>query len=119
MNNRARGTEKENQASQYLKEQGMEILQCNYRCRQGEIDVIGFHNGYLVFLEVKYRKSLRAGSPEEAVSIRKQLKICQVSDYYRYIHGYNQETAVRYDVVALNDSELKWYQNAFDYIGRK
>ena len=57
MNNRKVGTEKEEKAIEFLEKSGMHILEKNFRCRQGEIDIIGIHKGYLTFVEVKYRKN--------------------------------------------------------------
>ena len=61
MNKRQIGTFYENAACEYLKKQGVCILEQNYRCKMGEIDIIGRHEGYLVFFEVKYRVSSRMG----------------------------------------------------------
>lgn len=94
----------------------MEILKQNYRSRRGEIDLIGRHDGYLVFVEVKYRASGRRGTPQEAVGSAKQRVICRVADYYRCTHGIRLSTPVRYDVVAVLGEEICWYQNAFPHI---
>ena len=74
MNRRKVGTEKEQTAAAYLRQQGMRIVEMNYRYKQGEIDIIGWESGYLTFVEVKYRKDERMGMPEEAVHIYKQRK---------------------------------------------
>ena len=99
-----------------LESEGMKISEKNFRCRQGEIDVIGFHEGYLVFVEVKYRAE-NAGHAAEAVTEAKQRKICRTADYYRYRHGIGEDRAMRYDVVAMqgteNDLRIDWYKNAF------
>lgn len=116
MNTRKIGTDKEELASQYLTEKGMQILEQNFRCRQGEIDLIGIHDGYLVFVEVKFRKSITCGTALEAVTPAKQKRICAVSDYYRYSHHYGTDTAVRYDVLAIQGEEISWVQNAFPYV---
>lgn len=118
MNNREIGTKYELIAKEYLQNQGMKVLECNYRCRQGEIDLIGLHGNYLVFVEVKYRKSKKAGTSEEAVGIAKQKKICQVAAFFLYTHRQYGDCMIRYDVVAVNGEELRWYQAAFEHIGR-
>lgn len=56
-NKRAVGTLYEKQACEYLKSKGYKILICNYRCKCGEIDIIAKDGAYLVFCEVKYRKT--------------------------------------------------------------
>lgn len=116
MNTRRTGAENELLAEQYLKKQGIQIIEKNYRNRKGEIDLIGRDKEYLIFFEVKYRKSMKNGAPAEAVTFQKQKKICQVADYYRLLHGIGEFCAIRYDVVAICDEEITWYQNAFSHI---
>lgn len=117
MNQVKTGKEYEEKAAAYLSRQGMRLLVCNFRCRQGEIDIIGIHEGCLVFVEVKYRKDNSRGAAEEAVGVSKQKKICHTSDYFRISHKQYQSLQVRYDVVAVNGKEICWYQNAFPYRG--
>ena len=60
------GTVWERKAAEYLEAHGMKIRERNFRCRQGEIDLIGSHEGYLVFVEVKYRaffSAMRKSAP--------------------------------------------------------
>ncbi|MDO4303503.1 MAG: YraN family protein [Bacillota bacterium] len=116
MNKREIGKEYEQAAASYLEDNGFRILERNFRCRQGEVDLVGIHQDCLVFVEVKYRKNDRAGSPEEAVNYRKQIRICKTSDYYRLIHPWHGSRQVRYDVVAICADDIRWHQNAFDYV---
>lgn len=116
MNNKKVGAAGEEQAAKYLESQGMVIVQRNFRCRQGEIDIVGTHRGYLVFVEVKYRKGRMSGMPEEAVDFHKKRKICRVSDYYRFRKECDGNQPFRFDVVAVEENSIRWYQNAFDYI---
>ena len=105
----------EEKASAFLEEQGVRILERNFRCRQGEIDLVGIHEGCLVFVEVKYRRNERSGMPEEAVGAGNLLNICRVSDYFRIRNKNYQDMQVRYDVVAIGGEEIRWYKNAFFY----
>lgn len=116
MNKRKKGAEYEMKAAQYLRQQGVHILECNYRNRQGEIDIIGRDGEYLVFFEVKYRRDNSRGNPAEAVNYSKQRNICRVADYYRMIHRIGEFSAMRYDVIAICGDELVWYKNAFEHI---
>ena len=118
MNNRATGADREKQAAEYLTKRGMRITEHNYRNQNGEIDLIGYHGDYLVFVEVKYRRDLQKGFAAEAVDMRKQRRICKVADYYRYSHGIGERTRVRYDVVAIQGEEINWFQNAFPHVYR-
>ena len=69
MNKRVTGSEKERIAHQFLCKKGVRIVACNFRIRQGEIDLIGYDGRTLVFFEVKYRKNAICGSSSEAVGI--------------------------------------------------
>ena len=69
-NKRQTGAKYEQAAGFYLEQQGYEIIEYNYRCRFGEIDIIAKDGSYLVFCEVKYRSCKGKGSPLEAVDAR-------------------------------------------------
>ena len=115
MDRRGTGTRWERWASEYLQGQGMRVVESNFRCRQGEVDLIGRHQGYLVFVEVKYRSSSRKGHALEAVDCRKQRRICRTADFYRFLHGIGDDMPVRYDVLAVQDGEAHWVRNAFPH----
>ena len=100
-NRREKGKAYEEQAACYLTEHGFALLEKNFRCRQGEVDLIGLHEDCLVFVEVKYRSSPLSGRPEEAVGSLKQSRICMASDYYRLMHQVEGSRQIRYDVVAI------------------
>ena len=115
MNKRELGTLKEQLAAAFLVEKGYEILDKNFRGRQGEIDLVVIKNKELHFVEVKYRKNTAYGYPAEAVDYRKQMTICKVSDYYRFHYHYNEQVSVHYDVIAILGSQITFIQDAFDY----
>lgn len=74
MNKRKIGSRYEEAAAAFLQKQGFRILGKNFRCRQGEIDLVCREGKELVFTEVKYRSDASCGSPFEAVDFRKQEK---------------------------------------------
>lgn len=119
MNTREVGTEKEEIAYEFLTRNGVIIQERNFRCRLGEIDMVGYDGEYLVFFEVKYRKDSQKGSALEAVGYQKQQRICKVSDYYRMLHHCSFDTPVRYDVIAIDGNQIQWVKNAFEYCNRK
>lgn len=127
MNKRELGQQYEEKACEYMQKQGFRVLERNFQCRQGEIDIIGEQDGYLVFAEVKYRMTQIAGMAEEAVTYAKQKRICRTADYYRYMHKIGDDRPIRYDVIAIwgnkeaKKEEIHWYQNAFwhIYAGRR
>lgn len=112
-NRRQTGAEYEKKAAAYLLQQGVVILERNYRTRSGEIDLIGWDGAYLVFFEVKYRKSLKCGHPLEAVNRRKRNQIIKTARSYLYEKRYPDTTAIRFDCIAFLDCELSWVKNAF------
>ncbi len=116
MNNRRQGNDFEVLAADYLKRQGFRILQQNFYCKMGEIDIIAKDKSYLVFVEVKYRKTTSKGAAAEAVSFNKMRKISRVADFYMYSHKVSPDTSVRFDVIAIEEGHLKHIINAFEYI---
>lgn len=119
MNTRQTGNAYEQMAVEYLQKHGMRILERNFRRgRSGEIDIIGRDGKYLVFVEVKFRSRSEKGNAAEAVTPAKQKKICSVADYYRYLHHYDDNTWVRYDVVAIQGETIRWIPNAFPHYYR-
>ncbi|MEI3186619.1 MAG: YraN family protein [Lachnospiraceae bacterium] len=81
MNRRAVGSKYEQMAKEWLKKQGLTILAQNFRSRTGEIDLIARDERTIIFVEVKYRSSVSAGDPAEAVSWQKQMKIRNTARY--------------------------------------
>ena len=117
MNKRKVGTAYEKKAGEYLASCGYEILEYNYRCRIGEIDIIARDGEYLVFVEVKYRRDEGSGNPLEAVTPAKQRVICRVASYYLYTHGYGEDMPCRFDVAAVLGKQVALVRNAFEYQG--
>lgn len=116
INKRLIGSSYEEKARRHLEASGYEIREMNFRCRNGEIDIIANHEGYLVFVEVKYRTDCRKGNPEEAINRSKQKTICKVADYYLYSHRLGTEKPCRFDAVVMQGQEIRIIKNAFDYI---
>ncbi len=116
MNKRLIGGEMEMLIRNYMENNGYRILEVNYRCRQGEIDIIADNDSYLCFVEVKYRHDTSHGFPEEAVDIRKQRRICKAAGYYMYSHGMNEYTPVRFDVAGILNDEIRYTENAFEWV---
>ena len=93
MDNRQLGNLGEDMAAGYLEKQGCRVLRRNYRCREGEIDIIAEKGGVLSLVEVKTRRSDSFGRPAEAVDLRKREHIkkaamnflSECEEYYPYI----------------------------------
>ena len=90
----------EDKAETYLKEQGYEILCRNFRCMQGEIDIIARDKKTIVFVEVKTRTSTKYGEAREAVDKRKQKHIYESARYYLY-QNRKENCTVRIDVIEV------------------
>ncbi len=116
MNNRKRGNEFEALAADYLRRNGMKVLQQNFYCKMGELDIIAKDEEYLVFVEVKYRNTKAKGTATEAVSFYKMKKICRSADAWMMQHHCDGDTSVRFDVIAIEEGRLKHLKNAFEYI---
>ena len=112
LNKRELGTQKELLAMHYLEKQGMKILERNFRCRTGEIDLIARDGTCLVFVEVKYRTTDRYGSPLEAVSARKQQTIRKVAEVYLLTRR-QTDCEVRFDVVGICGDDFRHIKDAF------
>ena len=116
-NRRQIGTKEEALAAAFLEKQGYQILERNFRCRLGEIDLIARDGSTLVFVEVKYRKNADFGTPAEAVNRKKQLTICRVADYYRMVHRIPDNRPCRFDVAAIQGTVIQVVRDAFPYQG--
>lgn len=116
MNKREVGAEKEAQICKLLEKHGYEIVEQNYRVRQGEIDIIAKDGDYLVFVEVKYRSGLESGEAAAAVNFTKQKQISKVAMYYFATHPVTGDQDIRFDVVAVDGTKVKIFKNAFDFI---
>ena len=114
-NKRATGAAYEQKAAAHLISLGYEILEFNFRCKAGEVDIVARDGEYLVFVEVKYRASLRKGYPLEAISLQKQKTISKCAMYYLMKHGLS-DVPVRFDVVGILGEEKEHIKNAFDFI---
>lgn len=112
-NRRRTGSRYEQLAAASLVRMGFEILEQNYRCRAGEIDLIAREQRYLVFIEVKYRSSGQSGDPAEAVDRKKQRRIIKTARYYLMTHGYSEDTPCRFDVAAILGEEVRLIRDAF------
>ena len=110
-------------AAGFLEAQGMRIVDRNWRCREGEIDIVAKDGDWIVFVEVKTRQSDAAGDPVEAVTFAKQQQLTRLALSYLKRYGLLEHSA-RFDVVAIvwpDDAatpEITHYRNAFEPVGR-
>ena len=112
-NSRTTGSHYEQQVAAFLQQQGFEILELNYRCRIGEIDIIARDGNYLVFVEVKYRTSSSAGNALEAIDARKAAQVRRVAQMYLYQKHYSENTPCRFDAAGINGAAITYIKHAF------
>ncbi len=112
-NRRRLGADQEARVQVYLEEHGYEIVTRNFYSKHGEIDIIAKKDGYLVFIEVKYRSDERFGAPEEAVTFGKQQHILAAAKYYMYKNRVPYDTPCRFDVAGVTKDEIRVIENAF------
>lgn len=102
------GKKGEDEALKVLKRSGYRILERNYRCRYGEVDLIARDGDTIVFVEVKTRGSDRFGPPQQSVDLRKQRHIISVSN--TYLAHYNlTDRPVRFDVVSIEVRDGRYF----------
>ena len=104
-------------ARDFLKKRGYRILEANYRCPQGEIDIIARHKDSLVFIEVRTKVSLEFGSPEESISSTKRNHLKSAALHYQQIHkGLPEQWRIDVVAVELNEkgklSRIELIENA-------
>lgn len=115
-NSRYIGNNYEALSAEYLERNKYTILARNFRVRAGEIDIVAQKNGYIVFVEVKYRSNMHTGAPEESVDVRKRRQISKVALYFLNKYGYGIDIPMRFDVITVTKKEIRHIENAFDYI---
>jgi putative endonuclease len=104
-------------AMKFLKKNGYKIIERNYRCKLGEIDIIAQDGNVLAFIEVKARRTGEFGGPKWAVTPKKQRKISMVA--LQYLKKTKQmEERARFDVVAIrllpDHPDVEIIKNAFE-----
>jgi putative endonuclease len=110
----SQGQAAEDKALDYLRREGLALVNRNYRCKSGEIDLIMQQNDTLVFVEVRYRQSSHFGSAAESVTTSKQRKLLITANHY--LQKNRVDRPCRFDVVGIggkNLTEIEWIQNAF------
>ncbi|OAB43403.1 YraN family protein [Paenibacillus glacialis] len=98
-----KGAAAEEQAAIYLANQGYEIIDRNWRCRSGELDIVASKEDYLVFVEVRSRSgSSRYGTPAESVNAHKMNQVRKTAEVYLLYKQIDIETTIiRFDVIAV------------------
>lgn len=111
------GSEGERIAEAYLRKKGFRVVERNYRCPVGELDLVFLDRRVLVFVEVKTRTDGRFGEPLEAVDRRKQRKMTKTALFFLSQHRLHHREA-RFDVVGVSwkggEPSVQHVENAFE-----
>jgi len=111
-----RGAWAEDLACRHLLDQGLRLLNRNYRCRHGEIDLVMQEATTIAFVEVRLRSRTNFGSGAESVDARKQARLLSSAEHYLQRHA-TLLTDCRFDVVSIrrsgNSHQIEWIRHAF------
>lgn len=117
LSNKELGRMGENAGARYLKARGYTILDRNWRCATGEVDIVAKDENYLVFVEVKTRRSHELGLPAEAVTPERKKRYESIASHYLQssTQGF---MPVRFDVLSIeathdNRAHIRHYIDAF------
>lgn len=113
------GKAAEQHAKNWLIKQGLTLIDSNYHCRFGEIDLIMLDSKHLVFIEVRLRKNPNFGSAASSVTIHKQQKIITTANHFLKSNKVYGEHCCRFDVIAYESNSALtapvWYKDAFRF----
>ncbi len=111
------GNQAEELAKDYLRMQGLRLVERQYRSKVGEIDLIMQDKQTLVFVEVRYRQTDEFGTPEETITLPKQRRLIRTALFYQQTHDFTENLLSRFDVVSILGSgpnlKITWIPDAF------
>lgn len=110
-----KGSAAEQRAAAFLQQQKLTLLERNYRCRFGEIDLIMRENDTVVFVEVRMRSSDHFGGAAASITATKQARLIRAARHY--LAGQHDDLPCRFDAILISGergNEIEWIRNAFD-----
>lgn len=109
------GAAAEDRAAAYLQRQGLKLLVRNWRCRQGELDLVMRDGNTLVFVEVRSRSQSAFGGAGASITPAKQGKLIRAAE--QYLLQQRGSIPCRFDAVLIDGDQLQWLKNAFEAPG--
>ncbi|MCP4409206.1 MAG: YraN family protein [Gammaproteobacteria bacterium] len=107
------GRRAEQRAKEFLQRQGLILIDKNYRCRHGEIDLIMKDGSQLVFIEVRYRKNEAYGGPLASIDHRKKNHL--IATALHYLQSKRLQGTARVDVLGITgENQIDWVENAVE-----
>ncbi|WP_185964490.1 YraN family protein [Aliikangiella marina] len=111
------GSEIEALVCEYLTQQGCSIIETNFLCKLGEIDIIASYDKTLIFVEVRYRKKSGFGGAAESVNFKKRQRIINTAQFYLQQNKLTNKTQGRFDVFCVEGNgqrmQYNWIKDAF------
>lgn len=108
----------EDLACDFLKQKGLQLIERNYRCRFGEIDLVMKQEQTLVFIEVRSRQKNNQVDAITSIDLFKQQKLIRSAEYYLQQHKFACSIPARFDVIAVTrtdkQNKIDWLQNAIE-----
>ncbi len=105
----ARGAAAEQYAADYIAAQGLKLVERNWRCRFGEIDLIARDGKTLVFIEVRSRTNLNFGGAASSIQYRKQEKLIRTAQ--TYLQSISPLPPCRFDAICIDGDQLVWLKD--------
>ena len=107
------GREAESRAADFLRARGLKIIERNWHCRFGEIDLVAREGQTLVFAEVRSRASRTHGGAIESISTAKRRRLTATASFY--LARYREDLPCRFDALLIEaEGRIEWIRNAFD-----
>lgn len=112
MNKRCVGSLYEDICAEYLTENGFNVLQRNYKCKVGEIDIVAEKDNIIRFIEVKYRGNGKYGFALESIDLKKQNRIKRAASWFLNEKGLNG-VQCSFDVITVENNVVEYYFNCY------
>jgi putative endonuclease len=107
-----KGREAEQASADYLAARGLRLLERNWRCKGGEIDLVMRDGGTLVFVEVRARRGMDFGGAAASITAAKRARVILAARHYLAVKGL--DAPCRFDAVLLQNGRLQWLRGAFE-----
>jgi len=111
---RATGDRFEAAARRFLEARGLRVVQANFNCRHGEIDLVMRDGDTVVFVEVRYRRGQAFGGAAASVTAAKRRRVISAAHVWMAGRPYDARRPCRFDVLAFEGDRVEWIPNAFE-----
>lgn len=102
----------EQKALSHLERQGLELVEANFRCKGGEIDLVMRDRATIVFVEVRQRADRKHGGAAASITPAKIRRLVRAAQFY--LLRYPRTPPCRFDIIAIDGDQLDWLRNAIE-----